>query len=68
MVVKTHDQAEVEDWQTATMAFPLVQTVREDSICKMVYAPARNVSKAIIHQAQDLARRAVASFWGKGFF
>jgi phosphoribosylaminoimidazole carboxylase len=68
MVVKVHDDAIVTDWQTATMAFPVVETVHQDSICKLVYAPARNVSPAIIQHAQELARRAVAGLWGKGVF
>ena len=48
------------------MAFPVAETVHEESICKLVYAPARNVSASIQRQAQVLARRAVAGFWGKG--
>lgn len=59
MVVKTKDKV---------LSFPTVETVHENSICKLVYAPARNVSAAINQQAQDLAKRAVASFWGKGVF
>lgn len=68
MVVKTHNDVVVEDWQQTTMAFPVVETVHEDSICKLVYAPARNVSDVVKQSAQELARRAVASFWGKGVF
>lgn len=68
MVVKVHDDAVFTDWQTATMAFPVVETVHQDSICKLVYAPARNVSPAIVQEAQELARRAVAGLWGKGVF
>ena len=66
MVVKTDEKAAVKDWRTATMAFPVVETVHEDSICKLVYAPARQVSN--VEQAQNLARRAVAGFTGKGVF
>ena len=67
MVIKTQDEP-TNEWETATMAFPVVETVHEDSICKMVYAPARNVSVVVMQRAQDLARRAVAGFWGKGVF
>lgn len=67
MVVKIVDDA-AEDWQKATMAFPVMETVHEESICKLVYAPARNVSASIEQQAKSLARRAVAGFWGKGVF
>lgn len=68
MVVKVHDDALAADWQTATMAFPVVETVHQDSICKLVYAPARKISLAIVQEAQELARRAVAGLWGKGVF
>ena len=68
MVVKTTDGAIMKDWRTGTMAFPVVETIHEDSICKLVYAPARHVSNSVVQEAQALARRAVASFWGKGVF
>ena len=67
MVVKVKDDADL-DWKESTLAYPVVETVHEDSICKLVYAPARGVPEATLTQAQDLARRAVASFWGKGVF
>lgn len=59
MVVKTKDQV---------LSFPTVETVHEDSICKLTYAPARNVSKAVNEKAQALARDAIAAFEGKGVF
>jgi phosphoribosylaminoimidazole carboxylase len=59
MVVKTKD---------AVLAYPTVETLHEDSICKLVYAPARNVSDKVLEQAQELAKKAVACFWGKGVF
>ncbi|KAH8427990.1 phosphoribosylaminoimidazole carboxylase ADE2 [Aspergillus melleus] len=59
MVVKTKDEV---------LSYPTVETVQEDSICKLVYAPARNVSDAINRKAQELARQAVAAFDGKGVF
>ncbi|KAA6407145.1 MAG: phosphoribosylaminoimidazole carboxylase [Lasallia pustulata] len=67
MVVKTEDDA-TGDWKKATLAYPVVETVHEDSICKLVYAPARGVSSTVMQEAQNLARRAVAGFWGKGVF
>lgn len=67
MVVKTQDSSD-EKWQNSTLAYPVVETVHEDSICKLVYAPARNVSNPVLARAQELARRAVAAFWGKGVF
>lgn len=67
MVVKTEDDA-TEDWHKATLAYPVVETVHEDSICKLVYAPARGVSRSVMQEAQTLARRAIAGLWGKGVF
>ncbi|KAJ5217274.1 phosphoribosylaminoimidazole carboxylase [Penicillium chermesinum] len=59
MVVKTKDEV---------LSYPTVETVQEDSICKLVYAPARNVSNKINEEAQALARKAVSAFEGKGAF
>lgn len=59
MVIKTKDKV---------LSYPTVETVQEDSICKLVYAPARNVSDKINEEAQALARKAVAAFEGKGAF
>ena len=67
IVVKMEDRA-ADDWEKVTRAFPVVETVHEDSICKLVYAPARDVSDVMMQKAQDLAKRAVAGFWGKGVF
>ncbi|KZF24931.1 Phosphoribosylaminoimidazole carboxylase [Xylona heveae TC161] len=68
MVAKTKEDASADAWEQSTLAFPTVETVHEESICKLVYAPARNVSERLAQQAQILARRAVAGFWGKGVF
>lgn len=59
MVVKTKDQV---------LSFPTTETIHENSICKLTYTPARGVSEAINKQAQELARKAVACFEGKGVF
>ncbi|GAB7341252.1 hypothetical protein MBLNU457_7528t1 [Dothideomycetes sp. NU457] len=59
MAVKTKD---------SVLAFPVVETVHEDSICKLVYAPARGISHHLLEKAQKLARDAVACFEGKGVF
>lgn len=53
MVVKTKD---------CVLSFPTVETVQEDSTCKLVYAPARNMSDRVNRKAQELARNAVAAF------
>lgn len=68
MVVKTTDPADVDSWETSTLPYPVVETIHEDSICKLVYAPARNISAEVTLQAQVLARKAVASFIGRGIF
>ena len=55
-------------WQSWTLAYPVVETVHEDNVCSLVYAPARDVDDKTRKRAQDVARRAVATFWGKGIF
>lgn len=59
MVVKTKD---------GVLTFPTVETVHEDSICKLTYAPPRNVSKKTTERAQELAKKAIGAFEGKGVF
>jgi phosphoribosylaminoimidazole carboxylase len=59
IVVKTKDNV---------LSYPTVETVQENSICKLVYAPARNISDTVNRKAQALARNAVAAFEGKGVF
>lgn len=68
MVVKTTDEADPSKWRSTTVSYPTVETVHEDSICKLVYAPARDLSDETSKLAQDIARKAVASFKGKGIF
>lgn len=67
MVVKTKS-AISEDWEQSTKAFPIVETVHENSICKLVFAPARGLATSTMDEAQLLARRAVSTFQGKGVF
>lgn len=67
MVVKTAQKAS-DEWESITKAFPVVETVHEDSICKLVYAPACNVDQATIQDAQRMARAAVGNLPGKGVF
>ncbi|KAH8726446.1 hypothetical protein GQ44DRAFT_679407 [Phaeosphaeriaceae sp. PMI808] len=59
MVVKTKD---------GVLTFPTVETVHEDSICKLTYAPPRNVSDFTAQRAQDLAKKTIGAFEGKGVF
>ncbi|ERF72839.1 hypothetical protein EPUS_04274 [Endocarpon pusillum Z07020] len=68
MVVKTSSAASTSSWETSTKAFPVVETVHEDSICKLTYTPARGISKTVKLQAQELARKAVSAFEGRGVF
>jgi phosphoribosylaminoimidazole carboxylase len=59
MVVQTKDQA---------LSFPVVETIHERSICKLVYAPPRGISKQICQRAKDLAQNTISTFKGKGVF
>jgi len=68
VVVKTKGKSDPSAWESLTLSYPTVETVHEDSICKLVYAPARGISAETDLQAQKLARRAIASFKGKGIF
>ena len=56
------------DWREWTLAYPVVETVHEDGVCSLVYAPARDVEDKVRKKAQNVARKAVATFWGKGIF
>ena len=55
-------------WRDITHAYPAVETIHQDSICKLVYVPARHVSRAILQKARNLARQAVSTFIGTGVF
>ncbi|KAL6721513.1 hypothetical protein ACLMJK_000617 [Lecanora helva] len=68
MVVKTDNDANSDNWESATLAYPVVETVHQNSILSKLNAPARGIPSTIRQKAQDLARRAVASFKGKGIF
>ncbi|KAK4697748.1 phosphoribosylaminoimidazole carboxylase, partial [Lecanoromycetidae sp. Uapishka_2] len=68
MVVKTEDEPDPSKWSSSTLSYPTVETVHEDSICKLVFAPARDLSKGTNSVAQEVARKAVASFKGKGIY
>lgn len=66
MVVKTEDGTSTDG--LSTVAYPAVETIHEDSICKLVYLPPRGVPQQKQREAQELARQAVGSLWGKGVF
>ncbi|KAF2147481.1 uncharacterized protein K452DRAFT_262007 [Aplosporella prunicola CBS 121167] len=59
MVVNTKD---------GTYAYPTTETIHENSICKLTYTPARGVSREVAKRAEELAKKAVATFKGKGIF
>ena len=59
IVVKTKD---------GVLSYPTVETVQENSICKLVYARARGISPSVDRKAQELAKKAVSTFDGKGVF
>ncbi|KIX03714.1 phosphoribosylaminoimidazole carboxylase, ATPase subunit [Rhinocladiella mackenziei CBS 650.93] len=68
VVVKVAQEDSVDSWESSTLAYPTVETIHEDSICKLVYAPARNVSSSVAKAGHALARRAVSTFPGTGVF
>ena len=68
MVVKTEESETSAEWEAATKAYPVVETVHKDSICQLTYCPPRCVPKKVTDQARILARRAVAAFRGRGVF
>ena len=68
MVVKTKQEANVDQFANLTLAFPVTETIHEDSICKLTYTPPREVSQKVQRQAQELAQRAVSTFKGTGVF
>jgi phosphoribosylaminoimidazole carboxylase len=59
MVVRTKDGAH---------SFPVVETIHENSICKLVYQPPRGVSTDILHKAGELAQKTISTFKGKGVY
>lgn len=68
MVIKKSQEASADSWESSTIAYPAAETVHEDSICKLVYVPARGISSEVARAAQNLARRAVSTFAGTGVF
>jgi phosphoribosylaminoimidazole carboxylase len=54
--------------KNGALPFPVVETVHENSICKLVYSPPRGASAAVCQAAQDLAVKAVKTFQGKGVY
>jgi 5-(carboxyamino)imidazole ribonucleotide synthase len=57
----------VRDAHGNVAAYPVVETVQEEYICRVVRAPAE-VPAAIAEQARDVATRAVAAIEGVGVF
>jgi phosphoribosylaminoimidazole carboxylase len=74
MVVKTEDGFSGGDdftWKRNTLAYPVVETVHEDSICKLVYAYPPHTPFVLPQSTRDaevMARKAISGFWGKGIF
>lgn len=68
MVVKTAEIASKEGWETVTEAYPVVETVHQDSICKLTFCPPRDVEDSVLRAAAELARKAVAGFRGLGIY
>jgi len=57
----------VRDAHGRTVAYPVVETVQEDYVCRLVRAPA-TVSDAIAEAARDVASRAITAIEGVGVF
>ncbi|KAH0606388.1 uncharacterized protein H6S33_004049 [Morchella sextelata] len=51
----------------SVVSYPTVETVHEENICKLVYAPAR-VGQKVQDAARRLAEKAVGCLWGAGVF
>ncbi|RKF55255.1 phosphoribosylaminoimidazole carboxylase [Golovinomyces cichoracearum] len=51
-----------------TVAYPVVETIHQDSICHLVYAPARGISDDVQQRAKKIAQKAVGCLWGRGVF
>lgn len=50
------------------LSYPTVETVHENNICKLVYAPARGISETVRQEARKLAEKAVEHLPGAGIF
>lgn len=48
-----------------TKSYPAVNAIQQDSICRIVLAPARGVNANVLEECEDVARRAIASL-GEG--
>eukprot|EP00957_Ditylum_brightwellii_P152942 11641518-Ditylum_brightwellii.AAC.1 len=44
-----------------TRTYPAVNAIQTDSICRVVLAPARDVSPEVRHRCEDIASRAIDS-------
>ena len=65
MVVRSAKQPDSADQQPETACYPAVSAIQQNSICRVVLAPAQHVSESIRAQAQQLAVQAVESL-GEG--
>ncbi|KAL3961756.1 hypothetical protein ACCO45_003279 [Purpureocillium lilacinum] len=65
MVIRTEDDA---GNCTGVYAYPTVETVHEDDVCKTVLMPPRKVDGAVCAQAQNVAQDVIRSLWGRGVF
>lgn len=57
----------VRSLEGEVFSYPTVETIHQDNICHLVYAPAR-ISETLQTQAQIMAQNAVKSFPGCGIF
>jgi phosphoribosylaminoimidazole carboxylase len=64
MVVRSASASEGDQHHT-TLSYPAVNAIQQDSICRVVLAPARNLSAAVRERAERLAVKAIDSL-GRG--
>ncbi|KAF4122615.1 phosphoribosylaminoimidazole carboxylase [Geosmithia morbida] len=65
MVVRTEDD---EGNTKKVYSYPVVETVHQDDVCKLVYMPPRGVDEASRARAGKVAEDVVESLWGRGVF
>lgn len=65
MVIRTEDN---DGNLEGVYSYPVVESVHEDDVCKLVYMPPRNVDVAVCAEACQVAEKVIKSLWGRGVF
>lgn len=61
MVVRSSRAGDAQVPFATTKSYPAVNAIQQDSICRVVLVPARNISAQVRHQAELLAQKAIDS-------